>query len=144
MCRTQTYVSPPSGSSASCPPWSPQIAELQAEAEQARREEQAAKAVLQAAQAAAKEGRSLTREEVAEVENPILSVEEDASEPPKPPSGGLGGLFGTTRKVGACLTPAVLAVVSGDFWCIAYGTLLGLTLHHSRFQGSLLGLSLRP
>ncbi len=76
-----------------------QIAELQAEAEQARREEQAAKAVLQAATAAAKEGRSLTREEVAEVENPILSAGDTESEPPQPPSGRLGGLFGATRKV---------------------------------------------
>ena len=80
-------------------PMSLQIAELQAEAEQARREEQAAKAVLQAATAAAKEGRSLTREEVAEVENPILSTGDDDSEPPQPPSGRLGGLFGATRKV---------------------------------------------
>eukprot|EP00891_Asterochloris_glomerata_P001297 jgi/Astpho2/1297/Aster-06173 len=77
-----------------------QIAELQAEAEQARREEQAAKAVLEAATAAAKEGRSLTREEVAEVENPILSAGDTDSEPPQPPSGRLGGLFGATRKIG--------------------------------------------
>ena len=103
MCGTQASASPSSWRqrfrfSSPCL----QIAQLQAEAEQARREEQAAKAVLQAAQAAAKEGRSLTREEVAEVENPILRVEDDASEPPQPPSGGLGGLFGATRKVCAC------------------------------------------
>ena len=59
-----------------------QLARLREGAEESRRREEAAKAVLSAARAAQREGRVLSREDISAVEGPILSPATAASAAP--------------------------------------------------------------
>ena len=57
-----------------------QLARLREEAERSKRREEAAKAVLSAATAAAKEGRVLSRQDIDAIEKPILNPEQPSQQ----------------------------------------------------------------